>query len=95
MTPLAAIPFCLAATLAVLVYVFYQPHQIFTGDTKTRLSYLLERKEVVYDNLRDLNFEYKAGKYPESDYETMRAQLEEEAAAVLAEIARLEPVARV
>ncbi len=95
MSPLAAIPFCLAATLAVLVYVFYQPRQIFTGDTKTRLSYLLERKEVVYDNLRDLNFEYKAGKYPESDYETMRSQLEAEAAAVLAEIARLEPAARV
>lgn len=94
MTPLAAIPFCMAATLAVIVYVFWQPREIFTGDTKTRLVYLRERKEVVYENLRDLNFEYKSGKYPEADFEAMRTQLEAEAAAVLAEIARLEPVAQ-
>jgi len=37
-----------------------------------------------------LNFEYKAGKFPESDYASMKASLEEEAAAILAEIARLE-----
>ena len=49
-----------------------------------------ERKDVVYENLRDLNFEYKAGKFPESDYASMKASLEEEAAAILAEIARLE-----
>ena len=93
MNPVAAIPFCLVATLAALVYVFHQPRVIFTGDTKTRLMYLRERKEVVYENLRDLNFEFKAGKFPDADYQTMRAQLEEEAAAVLAEIARLENAA--
>ena len=53
---------------------------------KTRLIYLRERKEAVYDNLRDLNFEYKAGKFPDSDYQEMKASLEEEAAAILAEI---------
>ena len=93
MSPAIAITFCLAATLAALLFVFYQPRQIFTGETKTRLTYLRERKEVVYDNLRDLNFEYKAGKYPEADYQAMRAQLEAEAAGVLAEIARLEQAA--
>jgi hypothetical protein len=44
----------------------------------------------VYENLRDLNFEYRAGKFPESDYVAMKNSLEEEAAAILAEIARLE-----
>jgi len=53
-------------------------------------EYLRERKEAVYDNLRDLNFEYKAGKVPDADYQSMHAALEEEAAALLAEIARLE-----
>jgi hypothetical protein len=52
--------------------------------------YLRERKEVVYENLRDLNFEHNAGKVPESDYQSMRNSLEEEAAAILAEISRLE-----
>jgi hypothetical protein len=53
---------------------------------KTRLDYLRERKDVIYENLRDLNFEYKAGKYPEDDYGAQRASLEAEAATVLAEM---------
>ena len=56
--------------------------------------FLRERKETVYENLRDLNFEFKAGKFPETDYPSMRASLEEEAAAILAEISRLESGSR-
>jgi hypothetical protein len=44
---------------------------------------LRERREAVYDNLRDLNFEYKAGKVPDADYASMKLSLEEEAAAIL------------
>jgi hypothetical protein len=44
----------------------------------------------VYENLRDLNFEHKAGKFTEADYEAMRTSLEAEAARVLAEIDKLE-----
>jgi hypothetical protein len=84
---------CALVTLGSLVYVFYIPGEIFTGPIKTRLVYLRERKEAVYDNLRDLNFEYKAGKFPESDYQEMKTSLEDEAAAILAEIARLEQAA--
>lgn len=81
---------CLLVTVGALVYVFYLPGKIYLGPEKTRLTYLRERREVVYENLRDLNFEFKAGKFPESDYQTMKTSLEEEAAAVLAEISRLE-----
>ena len=56
---------------------------------KTRLDYLQERKEVVYDNLRDLNFEFRAGKYPEDDYARQREGLEQEAAKVVTEIETL------
>lgn len=84
---------CALITLSALVYVFYIPGEIYTGPVKTRLAYLRERKEAVYDNLRDLNFEYKAGKFPESDYQEMKTSLEDEAAAILAEIARLEQAA--
>jgi hypothetical protein len=66
-----------------------------SGPEKTRAMYLRERKDVVYENLRDLNFEHKAGKIPETDYFSMKNSLEEEAAAILAEISRLEPGARV
>ena len=84
---------CALLTLGSLVYVFYIPGQIFTGPVKTRLIYLRERKEAVYDNLRDLNFEYKAGKFPDSDYQEMKTSLEDEAGAILAEISRLEQAA--
>ncbi len=80
-------------TLAALYYVFLFPGEVFSGEEKTRLGYLRERKEAVYDNLRDLNFEHKAGKVPDADYESMRTSLEEEAAAIMSEIARLEQAA--
>lgn len=81
---LAIIVLCAAMTIAFLWYVFHAPAVAF--EEKTRLAYLRERKEVVYENLRDLNFEYRAGKFPENDYQQMRNALEEEAAALLAEI---------
>ena len=55
-----------------------------------RVDYLRERKDVIYENLRDLNFEYQAGKYPEQDYVEQRAGLEDEAARVIAEMETLE-----
>lgn len=81
---------CLLVTAAVLVYVFYLPGTLRIGPEKTRLAYLHERKEAIYENLRDLNFEYKAGKLSEADHASLRTSLEEEAAAVLAEIAHLQ-----
>jgi hypothetical protein len=84
---------CALIALGAGVYVFYLPGKLYMGPVKTRLSYLRERKEAVYENLRDLNFEFKAGKLPEVDYESIKASLEEEAAAVLAEIAQLEQAA--
>jgi len=56
---------CLALAVATFFYVFYHlPGNFFLGPEKTRAGYLRERKDAVYENLRDLNFEYKAGKFP-------------------------------
>ena len=82
---------CGMLTLAALFYVFYIPQNLRVGAEQTRAAFLRERKEEVYENLRDLNFEYKAGKVPEADYASMKQSLEDEAAALLAEIHRLEP----
>jgi len=79
--------------VAALFYIFYLPDRIYLGPEKTRASYLRERKDVVYENLRDLNFEYKAGKVPDADYLSLKASLQDEAATLLAEIARLEAIA--
>ena len=81
---------CLLVTAATLFYVFYLPGTLYLGPEKTRASYLRERKDAVYENLRDLNFEYKAGKVPDADYQSLKASLQDEAAMLLAEIAQLE-----
>jgi hypothetical protein len=74
--------------VALLVYTFW-PENVFASQReKTRLDYLLERKEQLYENLRDLSFEYRAGKYPEEDFVLQRAQLENETAKLMTEIER-------
>jgi hypothetical protein len=76
-------------TVLIFVYMFWPEHNPFVQADKTRVDYLLERKDAVYENLRDLNFEFQAGKYPEADYEQQRVGLEDEAALVIAEIEAL------
>ena len=81
---------CILFAAGLLLYVF-APGIVFERATdKPRLTYLEERKQVVYENLRDLNFDYKAGKYPAQDYESLRNSLEAEAAEILAEMAALQ-----
>ena len=79
-----------ALMVALFIYTFW-PENVFASQReKTRLDFLLERKEQLYESLRDLNFEYRAGKYPQEDFEVQRAQLENEAAVLLAEIEHLQ-----
>jgi hypothetical protein len=81
---------CTLLTLALFAYVFFPERHVTAQRAKSRLDFLEERKSVLYDNLRDLNFEFRAGKYPEEDYSAQRATLEAEAATVLAELDRLQ-----
>jgi hypothetical protein len=80
----------LILTVGMFAYIFWPERNPFFQADKTRVDYLRERKEVVYENLRDLNFEYLAGKYPEQDYVEQRTALENEAAEVIAEMEALE-----
>ncbi|HEX4006513.1 MAG TPA: hypothetical protein VHX60_10090 [Acidobacteriaceae bacterium] len=79
-----------ALLIGLFLYVFWPDNNVEAQHNKTRLEYLRERRETLYDNLRDLNFEYHSGKYPEEDYASQRAALENEAAEVVAEIDLLE-----
>ncbi len=85
---------CFLFALALFVYVFYQPGVVTHAPKKTRLSYLDERREAVYENLRDLSFEHKAGKLSDVDYEQQRQGLESEAAVILAEMESIEAAPR-
>lgn len=81
---------CLAVVVALVVFLFrVQPDPADLAPQRSRLDQLLERREAIYENLRDLRFEYRAGKFSQEDFERTREALEREAAAVLAEIERL------
>ena len=90
MTPTLGLICGMLLLLVLFVYTFW-PENVFASQReKTRLDYLLEHKEQLYENLRDLNFEHRAGKYPEEDFVVQRGQLENEAAQLLAEIEMLQ-----
>ncbi len=55
------------------------------------LKRLMRRKEVVYENIKDLDFEYKMGKLADDDYQRLRADYEREAYAVMREIETIKP----
>ena len=49
-------------------------------------EHLDERKAAIYENLRDLQFEYRVGKLSDQDYQQTKQDLQKELAGVLAEI---------
>src|ERR1700730_9286669 len=52
-------------------------------------QHLDERKAAIYENLRDLQFEFRVGKLSDADYQQTKKDLQKELAAVLAEVDRL------
>jgi hypothetical protein len=50
---------------------------------ETELDRLLNRKAIVYTNLKDLEFEYKMGRLSDADFKRLEAGYKGEAAAIL------------
>lgn len=50
------------------------------------LQHLEDRKSAIYDNLRDLQFEYRLGKLSDEDYQRAKVTLQTELAGVLAQM---------
>jgi hypothetical protein len=74
----------------VFFYTFWPNRVSAARRERARLNYLLECKEQVFENLNDLNFEYKAGNYSEFEYEAQRTKLGEQAEHLLVEIIDLQ-----
>lgn len=49
------------------------------------IQHLEDRKYAIYENLRDLQFEYRLGKLSDEDYQQTKQALQRELAGVLAE----------
>jgi len=78
-----------AALLVVGVLVFtlaVRPKDLPEPEPVSPVKHLEERKATIYENLRDLQFEYRVGKLSEHDYARTKTDLQRQLAAVLAEI---------
>lgn len=77
----------IAVTIAVLVFTL----RIRESDLPEPLpvspvQYLEDRKAAIYENLRDLQFEFRVGKLSDADYQATKLALQKELAGVLAEM---------
>ncbi|MCS6952803.1 MAG: hypothetical protein RMK57_00120 [Bryobacterales bacterium] len=84
----------LLLTAGVILYALaVRPQDLPEAEPPSPTQHLEERKAAIYENLRDLQFEYRTGKLSDADYQQTKLDLQRELAAVLAEIERLQPTA--
>ena len=83
MTVLAAVAVVLAALYFTLAI---RPKDIPEPIPVSPLQHLEDRKRAIYDNLRDLQFEYRLGKLSDGDYQQTKQALQRELALVLSEM---------
>ena len=82
----------LACALAIAVIAFIlgvRPKDLPAPQPVSPFAHLDERKAAIYENLRDLQFEYRLGKLSDEDYQSTKRDLQKELAAVLAEVDRV------
>ena len=76
---------CLVAIAALLYTLAVRPQDVPEVIPASPIQHLEDRKYAIYDNLRDLQFEYRLGKLSDSDYQATKQALQRELAVVLAE----------
>ena len=88
----------IACTAIVMIAGFYTLRPLFRESegnldidllAETELDRLLDRKNVVYRNLRDLEFEHKMGRLTDSDFQQLAAGYKGEAASILQRLDQL------
>jgi hypothetical protein len=77
-------------TIGVLVFILsVRTKDLPEPEPVSPFQHLDERKAAIYENLRDLQFEFRVGKLSDQDYQQTKQDLQKELAGVLAEIDRL------
>jgi hypothetical protein len=75
---------------AVLYTLFVRAQDLPETAPASPVQHLEGRKAAIYENLRDLNFEYRVGKLSDADYQRTKKDMQAELAVVLAEIDRIQ-----
>ena len=81
----------IAAAIILVVFamalpLFVSHNSLPQPEPVSPTRHLEEKKAVIYENLRDLQGEYRMGKLSDEDYQQTKVDLQKELAIVLAEI---------
>jgi rRNA maturation endonuclease Nob1 len=77
-------------TVGVMLFILgVRPKDLPAPQPVSPFQHLDERKAAIYENLRDLQFEYRVGKLSDADYQQTKKDLQKELAQVLAEVDRV------
>jgi len=78
-------------TIGVLVFILsVRAKDLPEPEPVSPFEHLDERKAAIYENLRDLQFEFRVGKLSDQDYQRTKTELQTQLAAVLGEIESIE-----
>ena len=80
---------CIIALAVVAFLLGVRAKDLSEPEPVSPFDHLDERKAAIYENLRDLQFEYRVGKLSDQDYQLTKRDLQKELAGVLAEVDRL------
>ena len=79
-----------AVTIGVIAFILsVRAKDLPEPEPVSPFAHLDERKAAIYENLRDLQFEYRVGKLSDEDYQQTKRDLQRELAGVLAEVDRI------
>jgi hypothetical protein len=76
----------LLVAVTVLFTLFVREKDIPPPEPVSPTKHLEDRKAAIYENLRDLQFEFRVGKLSDEDYQQTKLNLQKELAAVIGEI---------
>ena len=87
MWPFAALLLIAGAIFAVLLpYLPRRPQQMLAPEIDPRLAELYDKRDMLYQAIRDARFDSQTGKLSQDDYEAQTGHLKQEAADVLKSI---------
>jgi len=80
---------CLLAIAVIAFVLLVRPQDLPNVEPPSPFRHRDERKASIYENLRDLQFEYRVGKLSDADYQHTKQDLQKNLAAVMAEVDKL------
>jgi hypothetical protein len=83
---------CLIAIAVIAFILGVRAKDLPEPEPESPFQHLDERKAAIYENLRDLQFEFRVGKLSDQDYQNTKKDLQRELAAVLAQVDQLRKV---